>query len=182
DAHGALAGALAAEPDRAVWHRAAGTSEPSEEVALMCDAVAERARLRGGGDVALAAYERAAELTADSPARARRLFLAGELALNLGHPTQAVALFRAAQQFGLPSPEHAIASFDLEYAESRWSGPAMIRDFERIARELADRGEGQRALKALAAVAVRAFFERVDDETRREITAISDKIQAPADD
>ncbi len=182
DAHGALAEALAAEPDRAVWHRAAATSGPSEEVALMLDAAAERARLRGGGDVALAAYERAAELTADLPARARRLFLAGELALGLGSLTEGVSLLRAAQHFGLPSPEHAIASFDLEYAESRWSGPAMIRDFERMARELADSGEGQRALEALAAVAVRAFFERVDDETRREITAISDEIQAPADD
>jgi ATP/maltotriose-dependent transcriptional regulator MalT len=29
---------------------------------------------------------------------------------------------------------------------------------------------------------VRAFFERLDDETRREITAISDEIEAPADD
>ncbi len=182
DAHGALAEALAAEPDRAVWHRAAATSGPSEEVALMLDAAGERARRRGGGDVALAAYERAAELTADSPAHARRLFLAGELALELGQLTEGVPLLRAAQRFGLPSLEHAIASFDLEYAESRWSGPAMIRDFQRIARELADRGEGQRALKALAAVAVRAFFERVDDETRREITAISDEIQAPADD
>ena len=182
DAHGALAEAFAAEPDRAVWHRAAAAAGTDEEVALSLDAAAERARLRGGGDVALAAYERAAELTADSPARARRLFLAGELALNLGHPTQAVSLFRAAQQFGLPAPEHATASFNLEYAESRWSGPATIRDFGRIARELADSGEGQRALDGLAFVAVRGFFERLDDETRREIAAIADEIQGPADD
>src|SRR6476469_1117059 len=66
--------------------------------------------------------------------------------------------------------------------ENRWSGPATIRDFGRIARELADSGEGQRALEALATVAVRAFFERLDDATRRELTAISDEIQAPADD
>jgi DNA-binding CsgD family transcriptional regulator len=182
NAHAALAEALAAEPDRAVWHRAAATSGPSEEVALMLDAAAERARVRGGGDVALAAYERAAELTGDSAARARRLFLAGQLALRLGRLTEGVPLLRAAQHFGLPAPEHAIASFDLEYAESRWSGPATIRDFGRIARELADSGDGQRALEVLAAVAVRAFYERLDDETRQEITAISDEIQAPADD
>jgi DNA-binding CsgD family transcriptional regulator len=182
DAHRALAEALAAEPDRAVWHRAAAAAGMDEEVAVSLDAAAERARLRGGGDVALAAYERAAELTADLPSRARRLFLAGELALNLGRPTQAVSLLRAAQQFGLPAPEHAIASFNLEYAESRWSGPATIRDFGRIARELAVSGEGQRALDGLAFVAVRAFFERLDDATRREIAAIADEIQGPADD
>jgi DNA-binding CsgD family transcriptional regulator len=148
----------------------------------MFDAAAERARLRGGGDVALAAYERAAELTADSPARALRFFLAGELALKLGRRTEAVPLLRAAQHLGLPAQEHAIASFDLESMENRWSGPATIRDFGRIARELAHSGEGQRALEALATVAVRAFFERLDDATRRDLTAISDEIQAPADD
>jgi DNA-binding CsgD family transcriptional regulator len=180
-AHAALAEALADEPDRAVWHRAAAASGPDEEVALALDAAAERARLRGGGDVTVAAYERAAELTADAPARARRLFLAGDLALELGRPTEGVPLLRAARQFGLPAPEHTIASFYLELADGTWSGPATIRDFARIARELVAGGEGQRALEALATVSVRAFWERLDDETRREIAAISDEIQAPAD-
>ena len=91
-------------------------------------------------------------------------------------------LLRGAQQIGLPAAEHAMASFHLEIAESTWSGSATIRDFARIARELADSGEGERALKALGTVAVRAFWERLDDETRREIAAISDEIMVPADD
>ncbi len=181
DAHAALAEALVEEPDRAVWHRAAAAAGPNEEVALALDAAAERATLRGGGDVAVAAYERAAELTADSSARARRLFLAGELALDLGHPSEGVPLLRAARQLGLPAAEHTIASFYLELAESTWSGPATIRDFARVARELADSGEGRRALEALATVAVRAYWERLDDDTRREIAAISDEIQGAAD-
>ena len=181
-AHAALAEALADEPDRAVWHRAAAASGPDEEVALALDAAAERTRLRGGGDVAVAAYERAAELTAEPRARALRLFRAGELAWELGRPTEGVRLVRAAQEFGLPAPEHAIVSFYLELAESTWSGPATIRDFARIARELADSGDGRRALEALATISVRAFWERLDDQTRREIAAISDEIQAPADD
>jgi len=182
DAHAALAEALVDEPDRAVWHRAAAASGPDEEVAVALETAAERARLRGGGDVAVAAYERAAELTRESPARARRLFLAGDLALDLGHPAEGVPLLRAARKLGLPAPEHAIASFYLELAESTWSGPATIRDFARIAHELADSGEGRRALEALATVSVRAFWERLDDETRREIAAISDEIHGPADD
>jgi DNA-binding CsgD family transcriptional regulator len=93
-----------------------------------------------------------------------------------------VRLVRAAQQTGLPAAEHAIASFYLELAESTWSGSATIRDFARIARELVAGGEGRRALEALSTVSVRAFWERLDDETRREIAAISDEIQAPADD
>jgi DNA-binding CsgD family transcriptional regulator len=181
-AHAALAEALVDEPDRAVWHRAAAASGPDEEVALALEAAAERATLRGGGDVAVAAYERSAELTTEPHRRALRLFLAGDLALERGRSRDGVRLVRAAQQTGLPAAEHAIASFYLELAESTWSGSATIRDFARIARELVAGGEGRRALEALSTVSVRAFWERLDDETRREIAAISDEIQAPADD
>jgi DNA-binding CsgD family transcriptional regulator len=180
-AHAALAEALADEPDRAVWHRAAATSGPDDEVAAALDAAAQRANLRGGADIAVAAFERAAELTADPDSRALRLFRAGDLALDLGR-RDGVRLLRAAQQIGLPVAEHAIASFYFELAESTWSGSATIRDFARIARELVDGGESGRALQALATVSVRAFWERLDDETRREVAAISDKIAAPVDD
>jgi DNA-binding CsgD family transcriptional regulator len=182
DAHAALAEALVGEPDRAVWHRAAATSGPSEDVAIALDAAAERATLRGGGDVAVAAYERAAELTADPQRRAMRLFLAGDLSLELGGPKEGVRLFRAAQRIGLPPAEHAIASFYLELAEGTWSGSALIRDFGRIARELVASGEGRRGLEALATVAVRAYWERLDNRTRHEIAAVSDEIAGPPDD
>jgi DNA-binding CsgD family transcriptional regulator len=181
-AHAALAEALAGEPDRAVWHRAAAASGPSEEVAAALEATAARATLRGGGDVAVAAYERAAELTADPQRRAMRLFLAGDLALNLGGPTEGVRLFREARGIGLPPAEQAIASFYLELAEGTWSGSALIRDFGRVARELVASGDGQRGLEALATVGVRAFWERLDDHTRQEIAAVSDEIEGPRDD
>jgi DNA-binding CsgD family transcriptional regulator len=181
-AHAALANALADEPDRAVWHRAAAASRPSEDVAMDLDAAAERARLRGGGGVAVAAYERAAELTADPKSRALRLYRAGYLAFSLGRPREGVRLLGQAQLLGLPAAEHAIASFYLELAEGTWSGSALIRDFGRIARELVASGEGKRGLEALATVSVRAYWERLDDQTRQEIAAISDEIAGPPDD
>ena len=141
-AHSALAVALADEPDRAVWHRAAAVSGPDEAVAEALEAAANRAALRGAGDVAVSAFERAAELTAEPQRRAQRLYLAGDLARELGRPSDSVRLLRAAQQIGLPPAEHAMASFHLEIAESTWSGSATIRDFARIARELADGGQG----------------------------------------
>jgi DNA-binding CsgD family transcriptional regulator len=180
-AHAALAEALAGEPDRAVWHRAAAASGPSEEVATALEATAASATLRGGGDVAVAAYERAAELTADPQGRAMRLFLAGDLALKLGGPSEGVRLFREARGIGLPPAEHAIASFYLELAEGTWSGSALIRDFGRVARELVVSGDGRRGLEALATVGVRAYWERLDDHTRQEIAAISDEIKGPRD-
>src|SRR4029079_16419156 len=99
--------------------------------------------------------------------RAVRLYLAGDLARELGRSSDGVRLLRAAQQIGLPAAENATASFHLEIAESTWSGSATIRYFARIARELADSGEGERALAALGTIAVRAYWERLDEETRR---------------
>jgi DNA-binding CsgD family transcriptional regulator/tetratricopeptide (TPR) repeat protein len=182
DAHAALAEALADEPDRAVWHRAAAASGPSDAVAEALDAAANRATLRGARDVAISAFERAAELTAEPGRRALRLYLAGDLARELGRPSDSVRLLRTAQELGLPPAEHAMASFHLEIADSTWSGSATIRDFARIARELADSGEGRRALRALDTISVRAYWERLDDETRREVAAITDEIAVPADD
>jgi len=181
-AHAALSEALANEPDRAVWHRAAAASGPDEAIALALDAVAERATLRGARDVAVSALERAAELTAEPQRGAQRLFLAGERAMELGRSTDAVRLLHAAQKVGLPAPERAMASFTLELAENTWSGSATIRDFARIARELVDREDGTRALRALDTIAVRAYWERLEEETRREIAAISDEIAVPPDD
>ena len=181
-AHAALAEALSDEPDRAVWHRAAAASGPDEAIAETLEAAAHRATLRGAGDVAISAFERASELTAEPERRAERLYLAGDLARELGRPSDSVRLLRAAQQTGLPPAEHAMAAFHLEIAESTWSGSATIRDFARIARELADSGEGKRALRALDTISVRAYWERLDDKTRREVAAISNEIAVPADD
>jgi len=180
-AHAALAEALVDEPDRAVWHRAAAAPGRDEAVAEELEALADRARLRGAGDVAVSALERAAELSADPQSRADRLFLAGDLAQKLGRSSDAVHFLRAAQQIGLPAAEDATASFYLEVAENTWSGAAMIRNFARIARELADSGEGRRALDALETIAVRAYWERLDDEMRREIASIFDEIAVAAD-
>ena len=91
-AHAALAVFFENEPDRAVWHRAAAAAAgPDEEIAKALDAAAERARLRGGRDAALAALERAAELSSDRSARALRLFRAGELAFELGRILESAA-------------------------------------------------------------------------------------------
>jgi DNA-binding CsgD family transcriptional regulator len=181
-AHAALAEALAAEPDRAVWHRAAAASGPDDAIAEAFEAAAGRATLRGAGDVALAAFERAAELTAEPSRRAQLLYRAGDLAGMLGRPIDSVRLLRAAQQIGTPAAEYAMASFQLEIAEGTWSGSATIREFARITRELADSGEGMRALRVLETVSVRAFWSQLDDETRREVAAICDGIDTvPAD-
>ncbi len=182
-AHAALAQAFQNEPDRAVWHRAAAAAGvPNEEVAQALDEAAERARLRGGRDVALAALDRAAELSVDRGPRALRLFRAGELAFELGRSTDSVRLLRAAQQLGLPPQERALASFHVEVLEPTWSGAATVWSFADIAQELAEAGDDDQALQTLYAIALRAHWENLDQATRQDVAQTTEQLAAAPDD
>jgi len=52
--------------------------------------------LRGAGDVAVSAFERAAELSAEPQRRAVRLYLAGDLAREVGRSSDGVRMLRHA--------------------------------------------------------------------------------------
>ncbi|HEY6749287.1 MAG TPA: AAA family ATPase, partial [Mycobacteriales bacterium] len=96
--HRALADALADDPDREAWHRAAALEGPDDDVAAALEAVGSRAERRGGYVAAAAAYERAAELTTAGPARAARSFAAARNAWACGQPTRARALAGTARE------------------------------------------------------------------------------------
>ena len=72
-AHAALAEVLAADPDRAVWHRAACVLDCDDGVATELEESALRSERRGGLDSAITALQRSAQLTTHSAARGRRL-------------------------------------------------------------------------------------------------------------
>ncbi|WP_344044424.1 helix-turn-helix transcriptional regulator [Nocardioides panacihumi] len=97
-AHRALADALAGTPqdDRRAWHLAASVDGPDDVVVAALDEAAERARRRGGHEAAASAWTRAAELTLDPHARARRLFAAAGAYVAAGRPIETDRLARAA--------------------------------------------------------------------------------------
>ncbi|WP_412541379.1 AAA family ATPase [Longispora sp. K20-0274] len=72
------------DPERRAWHLAAAATGPDEEVAAALGRAAERSRARSGYAAAAAAYERAARLSPDPVARARRLTLAAGAAMESG--------------------------------------------------------------------------------------------------
>ncbi|MGH3208470.1 MAG: ATP-binding protein, partial [Trebonia sp.] len=100
-AHRALAEALDApgQADRRAWQRAAAADGPDEKIAAELERVAGSARARGGDTGALSWYERAAELSSDPAAKARRLTLAAEAATESGDLRHAASL--AAQGLAL---------------------------------------------------------------------------------
>ena len=98
--HRALAAALEGDEeqaDRRAWHLAASAPEPDEAVVRALDEAAERAVERGGHAAAAKALERAATLSADRTARARRLARAASLSSLIGRDAQALALAERAE-------------------------------------------------------------------------------------
>ena len=83
-AHGAVAAALHERPDRRAWHLAAAALKPDEDVASLLAATASQAQRRGGAAAAALALERAAELSPDPEAQARRLMSAATIAVPTG--------------------------------------------------------------------------------------------------
>src|SRR3954447_8126097 len=96
--HRALADALGdeAHADRRAWHLAAASVGPDGGVADDLERSAERAGHRGGHGAAMAALERAAELSLDDEDRARRLAVGADAAWRAGLPERAVALLERA--------------------------------------------------------------------------------------
>jgi DNA-binding CsgD family transcriptional regulator len=100
EAHRALADSLGpqADPDRYAWHRAAAVDSPDRDVVTGLTAAGQRAERRGGYAAASAAYQRAAELTADEQDRAPLLYAAARTAWSAGRTTTARVLSTAARE------------------------------------------------------------------------------------
>jgi DNA-binding CsgD family transcriptional regulator len=107
--HHALAEVLtdAGEVDRRTWHLSLATDQPDEELAAALDLAAARAGRRGGHEAAGVAAERAADLTQDPEARARRLFAAAMSAWLAGDTTRARARADRAARYAADPPLRA---------------------------------------------------------------------------
>ncbi len=99
-AHRALAEALAGsgDADRETWHRAHAAEGPEEGLVDALAAVGARSQRRGGYRAALAAYERAGQLTSDGARRAGLAFAAAHSAWACGQAARAQGLLSAARE------------------------------------------------------------------------------------
>jgi DNA-binding CsgD family transcriptional regulator len=136
--------------DSRIWHRARAAAVPDEEVAAGLEQIAVRARDRTAFAAAAQTLERAARLTPDDEARARRLLDAARAARLAGHVTGALDHVDAALR-------HAVAE------EQRGAA-------ERLRGQILARG-GSAALARDQLLAVAGRYERSDPAEASEMLA-----------
>ncbi|MFC8381733.1 AAA family ATPase [Nocardia sp. NPDC057272] len=176
-AHLALAEILDAQPDRQVWHRAAGAVGPDEEVAAALDDTAARARHVGG---AIAALERAATLSDTPRRRVDRLLRAAELAVDSGRRDTVGRLVDAVRALPLTAGQEATADWLLsEFEDGMRENPLRIGELAALSAELAAEGYVDPALRILWGVATRCYWAEPGPDTRRTVLAVADTFGIP---
>ncbi|HME04643.1 MAG TPA: AAA family ATPase, partial [Solirubrobacteraceae bacterium] len=136
-AHRALSEVLIAQPDRRVWHRAAASLRADEEVAQELEDAAIRAERRGAPAVAIAALERAAELSEDTGNRGSRLMRAAELAFELGRQEPGLDLLRTAESLDLAADERTRLALLREIREGvDWLTATKLGSFVELAEQM----------------------------------------------
>ncbi|MBF6468347.1 AAA family ATPase [Nocardia beijingensis] len=178
-AHGAIADVLT-DPNRRAWQRAAATAGPDEQAARELQDVAERARHH---DDAIAAWERAADLSDNQERRADRLLRAAELAVDTGRRDIAERLVLAAR--ALPStPRHrATAAWLLSgFEDGVRENPSRIAELATLAASVAADGHPDAAMRILWGAAMRCFWSEPAPGARDALLAVADDLPIPDDD
>ena len=183
DVHRALAGVLESHPDRRTWHLAAAAEQPDEGIAAALEAVADRARLRGGGVTVVTALEQAARLTAEPGRRADRLLRAADGAVELGRPEIVERLLGECVQLELSADRGArlawiAAAFD-DGLRDQANDAGTLAD---LAQSVAAGGDLDLAVRILWSAALRCFWTEPGLEARARIVDVVERLPLdPAD-
>ena len=162
-AHAALADALAGEPERRVWHRAASLIGADDAVALELEATAALAQRRGASAVAVAGFERAAQLTADPVARGQRLLRAAELGFELGHEDLVSRLLGETEPLELSAAQRSLALWLRGVFDGqRAGGGGRLEKMIETAVNLTEQGEDDLALKILWSASIQCWWSDPD--------------------
>ncbi|MBZ5737473.1 ATP-binding protein [Nocardioides mangrovi] len=182
-AHAALAEVLAADHDRAVWHRAAAVPGRDEQVAAELEAAAADARRRGAVTTAVVWLERAAALSPEPESRASRLLSAAELAYELGRHAQVEDLKARVAGTTLHARDRSrLTWLDGAFHDGASSEPSEIRRIVGLARAATREGDPDLAVQLLFGAARRVWWRDPGPEVRAEIVAAVGQVPLPPHD
>src|SRR6516162_8809715 len=175
--HAALA-AVIEDQDRRLWHRAATTIGPDDELAGEYDLMAARAQRRGSVAMAIDVLQTAAKLSSTAGARRERLLQAALFAADLGRPELLEQLLR-----GVEVGE----SDELTAARVRWcreiSQPPIVNDPGKIPALVGFAGQAHAAgAEDLAAnllwrAAQRCWWSNASSEVRENVLTAASQLE-----
>lgn len=167
--HAGFAVVLDADADRVAWHQAAATLGSDEHVARVLEETAVRARHRGAIASAMRALERAAELSEQQDARARRVLGAAELAYELGHPSLVERLLASIRGFEIDSVGRGRAARLEELVTLHPFTAARCRRLIDVSKQVQAAGDGDLALEILWLAASRCWWQDPGSEARHAV-------------
>ncbi|GAA2509469.1 helix-turn-helix transcriptional regulator [Winogradskya humida] len=181
-AHAALAEVIGPESERQLWHLAAATAGPDEEVARRLTDAAWRAGERQAVAVALATLERAVQLSEDPAERGERLLTAVHLTHQQGDAEAARRLLQRIDAAELRPPDRARLAWLREFfMGTGWSGSGPLALYAELIDDIRESGNQRLALDSLSSICVRIHFSNVDEAVRRQFLAVVDALGFPAD-
>ena len=170
--HQALAVAVSADPDRAVWHRALAATAPQESLAAELDAGAARAAARGAPGREEEWLKRAAELSQDDGRRGHRLLRAAELAFELGqHETVAELVARARALTLDPADDARLAGLEGAFDDGVPGDEGAISRLVTAASQAHQGGDEELAASLLLGACNSAYWGAASEHLRSRIRA-----------
>ena len=181
--HRALAEVLAGVPDRRVWHRAAASLGPDEQVASGLETAADRAFGRGAIAEQAAALAAAARLSPGLARRGQRLIRAAWGFYDLGRRQTTLRLLDEAEPLDLEPGDRLWLSWAREVvgAATR-SGAWPLAALADVADQMRQHGDNDQALLTLEHVALRCWWSNPDRRTRQRMTAVAEAVPVAGDD
>ena len=181
--HLAFARSLAADADRATWHRARAARDPDDELAAALEAGAERTAASGAADLAEEWLERAAQLSADGKGKASRMLRAAELAFQLGRADSVHELMAAARALPLDAPTYArLAGLEGAFDDGVPGDIGTVRRLVDAAESALAVGEQDLAASLLLGAAMPCYWGAADDLVRDLVRGAARALTVPADD
>lgn len=176
--HAALAGALAGQVDRRVWHQAAATSRTDETVAAELDAAADRAQRRGSVSAAVTALEHAARLSAGAARRVERLLRAADLAVESGRHDVVLRVLDEVATVELSDQQRVRVAwirggFDDGMRDDATGPLELARLAESVA---AADGDVDLAVRILWSAALRCFWSEPGREARKHVETVAEQL------
>jgi len=180
-AHAALAAALANQPHRRAWHRAAATFGPDEHAATELGEVAQEARQRGALAVTVAALERAAALSADPGRRGTRTLAAAEAAFDLGRSDLGLHLLSAADRDHLAPTDRNRIRWLAELHDAGRRSAIPTGAIAEVAADMQRDGHGDLAWQLLLRIATSCWWDPSGPEVAGAVSAAAEQIAGPDD-